>query len=148
VPVARAFAPDVIVAQLGADAHHADPQTDLGLTLPGYRQLVNDIIDLAEELCEGQLAALGGGGYHIVEVVPLAWTWVLGRLLDVELCENVPQSWRDHVCSVVGHEPPRNLGSDDRFESPPEREANVLKLTEAVIAQVRQAVFPHHGLTP
>ncbi len=147
-PVVRAFAPDVIVVQLGVDAHYADPQTDLGLTLPGYRRLVNDVIDLAEEICEGRLVALGGGGYHIVEVVPLAWTWVMARLLDVELCEEVPQSWRDHVCAVVGHEPPRSLGADDRFDSPPERAARVLELTQQAIEQVRVAVFPHHGLSP
>ena len=60
VPLARAFGPDIIVAQLGVDAHHADPQTELGLTLPGYRRLVRGIIGLADELCDGRLAALGG----------------------------------------------------------------------------------------
>ncbi len=66
VPLARAFRPDLIVAQLGVDAHHDDPQTELGLTIPGYRSLVRGIIGLADELCDGRLAALGGGGYHIV----------------------------------------------------------------------------------
>ncbi len=79
-PLARAFRPDIIVAQLGVDAHYSDPQTELALTLPGYRALVRGIIGLADELCEGRLAALGGGGYHIVDVVPLAWTWVLAEL--------------------------------------------------------------------
>lgn len=147
-PLVRAFGPDVMVAQLGVDAHHADPQTDLGLTLPGFRRLVNGIIDLAEETCEGRLVTLGGGGYHIVEVVPLAWTWVLARLREVDICEGLPEGWREHVRSVVGHEPPRSLGADDEFESPPERAAAVLALTEQAIAQVRAAVFPHHGLVP
>ena len=79
-PLARAFRPDIIVAQLGVDAHYSDPQTELGLTLPGYRSLVRGIIGLADELCDGRLAALGGGGYHIVEVVPLAWTWLMAEL--------------------------------------------------------------------
>ncbi len=99
-PLARAFRPDIIVAQLGADAHYSDPQTELALTLPGYRSLVRGIIGLADELCEGRLAALGGGGYHIVDVVPLAWTWVLAELLGVELGDEVPGGLAG-ACSVA-----------------------------------------------
>jgi acetoin utilization protein AcuC len=145
-PLARAFGPDVIVAQLGADAHHDDPQTDLGLTLPGYRALVTGIIGLADELCDGRLAALGGGGYHIVEVVPLAWTWVMATLLGVELADEVPESWRDHVRALLGGEPPRSLGAHDRYELAPAQAARALELTQIAVAEVRSAVFPRHGL--
>lgn len=148
VPLARAFAPDVIVAQLGVDAHHDDPQTDLGMTLPGYHDLVRRIIALADELCEGRLAALGGGGYHIVEVVPLAWTWVMAELLGVELDDEVPESWRTHVCETIGHEPPRSLGATDGFELPPEQAASVLEQTEATVREVRELLFPIHGIRP
>lgn len=145
-PVARAFAPDVIVAQLGADAHHDDPQTELGMTLPGYRDTVRRIIGLADELCEGRLAALGGGGYHVVDVVPLAWTWVMAELLGIELSDEIPESWRAHVRSSLGHEPPSSLGAGDRFELPAEQAAEVRAQTEVVIREVRETVFPHHGL--
>ncbi len=148
VPLARAFRPDVIVAQLGVDAHYADPQTDLGLTLPGYRSLVRTILELADELCGGRLAALGGGGYHVVEVVPLAWTWVMAALLGVELADEVPESWRDRVRPLLHAEPPRTLGAGDRFELAPEEAARALEITEAVVAEVRAAVFPYHGLRP
>ena len=142
------FGPDVIVAQLGVDAHHDDPQTDLGLTLPGYRSLVRGIIGLADELCDGRLAALGGGGYHIVEVVPLAWTWVMATLLGVELADEVPSSWRDHVRALLGDEPPRSMGARDRFELPAEQAARALELTQAAVGEVRSAIFPLHGLQP
>lgn len=148
VPLARAFMPDLIVAQLGADAHHADPQTELGLTMPGYRSLVRGIIGLADELCAGSLVALGGGGYHIVDVVPLAWTWVLAELGGAELSDEVPETWREHVRSRLECEPPRSMGKDDHFDSPPERAANVLALTEKQVRDVRASVFGHHGLTP
>ena len=146
IPLARAFRPDVIVAQLGVDAHYADPQTDLGLTLPGYRSLVTTIIELAHELCEGRLAAVGGGGYHVVEVVPLAWTWVMATLLGEELADEVPEPWRDHVRSLLEDEPPRSLGANDRFDIEPEQAARALKLTRAAVNEVRAAVFPLHGL--
>jgi acetoin utilization protein AcuC len=147
-PAARAFRPDIIVAQLGVDAHHDDPQTELGMTIPGYRSLVRGIIGLADELCDGRLAALGGGGYHIVEVVPLAWTWMMAELGGVELSDEVPEVWREHVLSRLGCEPPRSMGGHDRFDSPAERSERVLELTTERVREVREAVFPHLGLTP
>ena len=148
VPLARAFRPDVIVAQLGVDAHHSDPQTELGLTLPGYRSLVRGIVGLADELCGGRLAAVGGGGYHIVDVVPLAWTWVMAELGGVRLADDVPEAWRSHVRARLACEPPRSMGDNDRFDTPPERAAEALSQCAEQVAQTRAAVFPHHGLTP
>ena len=148
LPMARAFGPDIIVAQLGVDAHHDDPQTDLGLTIPGYRALVRGIIGLADELCEGRLAALGGGGYHIVEVVPIAWTWVMAKLGGVDLSDDVPESWREHVRTRLGCEPPKSMGEHDRFDSPPERAERVLELTALRVGELKAEVFPHLGLTP
>jgi acetoin utilization protein AcuC len=147
-PLARAFGPDVIVAQLGADAHHTDPLTDLGMTLPGYRHLVDRIVGLADELCEGRLVALGGGGYQIVTVVPLAWTWVMARLLDVELDDEVPESWRAHVLAMFATDAPRSLGATDRFEIPADQASSVLAQTEAVVREARGLLFPIHGLVP
>jgi len=148
VRLARAFRPDIVVAQLGVDAHHADPQTELGLTIPGYRALVQRVVRLAEEVCEGRLAALGGGGYHIVEVVPLAWTWVMAYLAGVDLGDEVPEVWRERVRSSLGCEPPVSMGRYDTFDSPVERAERVLELTQRRIDEVRKTVFPYHGLAP
>ncbi|NTU70699.1 MAG: acetoin utilization protein AcuC [Coriobacteriia bacterium] len=147
-PLARAFAPDLIVAQLGVDAHYSDPQTDLGLTLPGYRALVLGIIALADELCAGRLAALGGGGYHVVGVVPRAWAWVMAAMQGAAVADEIPPAWRAAVRERQGFEPPASMGALDAFDSPPERTAAVLELTTRRIAETRAAVFPHHGLTP
>jgi acetoin utilization protein AcuC len=147
-PLAHAFRPDIVVAQMGVDAHHADPQTEMGLTLPGYRSLVRGIIGLADDLCEGRIAALGGGGYHIVDVVPLAWTWALAELGGVTLCDEVPEAWRERVRSRIGCEPPTSMGEHDRLDSPEGRDENVLALTAERVRETRKAVFGHHGLTP
>jgi acetoin utilization protein AcuC len=147
-PLAQAFRPDVVVAQLGVDAHHNDPQTELGLTLPGYRHVVDLIVGLADTLCEGRLAALGGGGYEIVEVVPLAWTWVMARLLDVELDDAVPERWLQYVRSTLGIEGPRSLGASDRDDISSQQAGHAIELTEEVVREVRDRVFPLHGLTP
>lgn len=147
-PLARAFAPDVIVAQLGVDAHYADPQTELGLTLPGYRSLVRKTIALADELCAGRLVALGGGGYHAVEVVPLAWTWVLAALLGIELADDVPDAWREGTRSRLGLEPPSSMGLKDSYEVDAETAEKLMAATAEVVAETRAAVFGYHGLAP
>ena len=147
-PLAAAFRPDVIVEQLGVDAHHSDPQTELGLTLPGYRSLVRGIMRLADDLCVGRLAATGGGGYHLVDVVPLAWTWVMAELGGVQLPDAVPEVWREHVRVRLDCEPPASMGEHDRFETPPDRAAELLDLTAEQVRAVREAVFPYHGLKP
>jgi acetoin utilization protein AcuC len=146
VPLSRAFRPDLVVAQLGVDAHYSDPLTDLGLTLPGYRWLVRGIVSLADELCDGRLAAVGGGGYRIVEVVPPAWAWVMAELSGVRLRDEVPEAWRTRVRSRTNADPPRSMGEHDALDSPALREDSLLAMTEETIRDVRAAVFPHHGL--
>jgi acetoin utilization protein AcuC len=146
-PMAKRFHPEVIVAQLGADAHYSDPLTQLGLTLPGYRWLVRRIVALADELCDGKLCALGGGGYSVHDAVPRAWTWVMAELLGEELPEALPESWRARVAGFVEGEAPRTLGADDDFDLPRARWQQVVEETRGVIRQTREAVFPHLGLS-
>lgn len=145
-PVTAAFRPDVIVAQLGVDAHHADPQAELCMTLPGYRHLVRETIKLAERHCCGRLAALGGGGYHVVEVVPRAWTWVMAELAGVELPEDLPETWREQAKRLTGEEPPKSLGADDAVYLPAEEIERLVAETREVISEVQSHVFPHQGL--
>lgn len=145
-PLAHAFKPDLIVAQLGADAHHSDPQTDLGLTIPGYRGLVRRTIGLADDLCGGRLAALGGGGYHLVDVVPLAWTWVLAELRGIELPDEVPEAWRERTRDLIGLDAPRSMGAGDHFEPPQDSGDLLLKITADSLHATRAAVFPYHGI--
>lgn len=145
-PVARAFAPDVIVAQLGVDAHYDDPLTNLGVTLPGYRELVRGIIGLADELCEGRLAALGGGGYRAVETVPRAWAWVMAELAGAEIDEQLPEEWRRYVKETTGMDAPLTAGGDDTREWPEDVAAAAMAGTAEVIEDVRRHIFPFHGL--
>ncbi len=145
-PLARAFAPDVIVAQLGVDAHWADPQTDLGMTLPGYRAMVRRVIALANELCDGRMVALGGGGYHVLETVPRAWAWVFAELAGVEISDEVPEAWREHLRVVIGHEAPKDMGASDTFAIAEDVERLALAETADSIRQARSALFAHHGL--
>jgi acetoin utilization protein AcuC len=136
-PLSRRFGPDLIVAQCGADAHHADPLTDLGLTLAGHRWLVRSIVALADELCCGRLVALGGGGYGWEHVVPRAWAALAAELAGVDLPDELPEAWRAHVRAVAHVEPPSTL-REDRFDVGPPAEARLLAETrDAVEALMR-----------
>ena len=93
-PAVRAFSPDVIVAQLGADSHRADPLAHLDTTVWGQYHIATRMVALADEVCDGRIAATGGGGYDSFSAVPRAWACALAALLGVPVPEELPDSWR------------------------------------------------------
>lgn len=137
-PAIHSFAPDVVVAQCGADAHHADPLTHLGLTLIGHRDLVRGIIDAAEESCDGRIVCTGGGGYGTYSVVPRAWTMVLASLLEVDLPEDLPSVWRARCEELSGETAPQGL-TEDRFEPMKALLEQARAETAAAVDRVRAA---------
>lgn len=104
----RAFRPDVIVSQHGCDAHGRDALSDLDVGVDAQRQATGWVHDLSHELSDGRWVALGGGGYAIVEVVPVAWCHVLAiaQHRPVDPVAPVPADWRTHVETVFGHRAP------------------------------------------
>ncbi len=96
VPAAlRAFAPDLIVLQAGADMHRHDPLTHLGLELDAMRASYARMRDIAREVCGGRLVATGGGGYDPYRTVPRAWGWLWAELTDRALPDPLPAAWRE-----------------------------------------------------
>jgi acetoin utilization protein AcuC len=137
-PALAAFAPDALLAQCGADAHHADPLTHLGLTLAGYDDLYGRIIGLADEHCGGRLVCTGGGGYGTYSAVPRAWTLLAAALAGVTLSEELPVSWRERSAALSGEPAPLTLTG----ESPPPSAVDaepLLQATRAAIRTLRQA---------
>ncbi|MBI3079824.1 MAG: zinc-ribbon domain containing protein, partial [candidate division NC10 bacterium] len=57
-PLLRAYAPDLLVTQLGIDTHRTDPLAHLTLTIQGFRRAVEVLRG-----CDLPWVALGGGGY-------------------------------------------------------------------------------------
>jgi acetoin utilization protein AcuC len=149
--VVRAFRPQVLLSQCGADSHRLDPLADLRLTVDAQRASYLAMRDLAEEVCEGRWVVTGGGGYAVVEAVPRAWTHLLaivtGEALDPGL--STPDDWQK-----LAHERrpdravPRTLtdGGDTQF-TPWQPGADPDAVDRAILA-TRTAVFPLHGLDP
>jgi acetoin utilization protein AcuC len=147
----RAFRPQVLFTQCGADTHRLDPLADLQLSVDGQRATYLALRDLADELCDGRWIATGGGGYALVEVVPRAWTHLLatatGEPLDPATL--TPPEWRALAKRRrPGREVPLRMtdDADPSYEAwQPSGDANPL---DRAITATRKAVFPLHGLDP
>ena len=149
--VLRAFAPELLFTQCGADAHRLDPLADLRLSVDGQRAAYLELRTLADELCDGRWVATGGGGYALVEVVPRAWTHLLavatGEPLDPQTL--TPPGWRDLAAQRrPGADVPLRMTDGDL---PPVRRwqpGTEPDPVDRAILATRQAVFPLHGLDP
>lgn len=137
-PALAAFAPDVLVAQCGADAHHADPLTHLGLTLPAMRALYRRIAEIADASCGGCLTCCGGGGYGTYSVVPRAWTMLAAVLAGVELPEDLPESWRERSSGHSGQAAPRLLAEETQAAGADP--ATALEYTRSSVQRVRAMI--------
>jgi acetoin utilization protein AcuC len=140
-PALRAFAPDVIVAQLGADSHRNDPLTHLDTTVAGQYANARTLVALAEELCAGRIVATGGGGYDSFSAAPRSWACVLAALLGVETPAELPQEWRDVAnrasCGLVT--PPPGTFDEAAPKPPVEARARALAGTQRVVEKLREA---------
>jgi acetoin utilization deacetylase AcuC-like enzyme len=65
VPVARRYKPQLILISAGYDAHVADPLGGMAVTVAGFSELARVVRELADELCEGRVAAVLEGGYNV-----------------------------------------------------------------------------------
>jgi acetoin utilization deacetylase AcuC-like enzyme len=65
LPAARAFNPDAVLVSAGFDAHHADPLGDINLEKSSYTWMTQQVMELADQCCEGRLISLLEGGYDL-----------------------------------------------------------------------------------
>jgi acetoin utilization deacetylase AcuC-like enzyme len=62
-PVARVFAPEMILVSCGFDAHRDDPLASMQVGTAGYRDMTRIVRAVAEDVCGGRLAFVLEGGY-------------------------------------------------------------------------------------
>lgn len=65
VPAVREFRPQAIFLSAGYDAHWMDPLASMHLSITGYVALVQELLTLADEVCDGRLIGVLEGGYHV-----------------------------------------------------------------------------------
>jgi acetoin utilization protein AcuC len=136
-PLLRAFRPDVVVAQLGIDAHRTDPLTHLALDVQGFARAVQRIAELSPKL-----VALGGGGYDLRNVAR-GWTLAWAILNDHELPAELPESFREDL-ERYEFEAPFLL--DEPVELHADTRRRVNDYVTRQVAAVRRLIFPLHGL--
>ena len=132
-PLIRAFAPDVLVTQLGVDSYHSDPLTHLQMTTVGFVEVVREFAALGLPWL-----ATGGGGYDLTAVAR-AWTLAYGVMLGVEWPDTLPQ--RFALEHGAGH-----LRDSGAPEVPSNLRLDIRRHAGETVAAVREQVFPVHGV--
>ncbi len=141
-PAARLFKPDIIVTQMGCDAHWNDPLAHLLLTLQGYKIIYNEIHNLVHEICGGKWIAVGGGGYNVYSTVPKAWTLLYAEMCKVEVPELAPQSWVA-ISQNYDTEPVSSALIDHHVPAiSEERKKAAIKGAKEVVDYITNNVFP------
>ena len=132
-PLIKAFAPDVLVTQLGIDSYYSDPLTHLQVTTEGYIEAVRQLAGLGLPWL-----ALGGGGYD-VNAVARAWTLVYGVMLDVEWPDQLPTAFvQEHGAGRLRDQLSPEIPSEIKLEA--------RRYLEETVGAIRQQIFPLHGL--
>jgi acetoin utilization protein AcuC len=133
LPLLKAFAPDVLVTQLGIDSYYSDPLTHLQLTSRGYVEVIREFARLGMPWL-----ALGGGGYDL-GAVGRCWTLAYGVMLDVEWPDPTPAAFaQQHGLS--------QLRDTITLEVPSQVRQNARQLAEDSVAAIKSVVFPYHAL--
>ena len=91
-PTLTRFSPDVLVVEVGADAHYLDPLANLNLTTFAYRDLFDRLVGLSKDLSGGRMVVTLGGGYNFDSTIRI-WTILAYRLADLPPPEQLPPSW-------------------------------------------------------
>ena len=133
MPILKAFQPQAVCLQLGADAHYLDPLARVCLTAQGWLEAVKDI----KSLCV-PIIAVGGGGYNQT-TVPRMWALATAVLFDIELPDATPGSYfaRDTIRTLTDHEPPPVAPHDAD---------HAREFAEQTVTEIKNTLFERFGL--
>lgn len=133
LPLVQRFQPDVLVTQLGADAHYQDPLAHLCLTTGGYEAVYQEMAGLAP-----RWLALGGGGYE-VSVVPRIWTLAYGALRGISWPDTTPLEYQERYGV-------KRLRDEVKPELSEAQRQRALEFAQRGVQQIKELIFPLHGL--
>jgi acetoin utilization protein AcuC len=136
-PLFEKFDPDVIVFELGADTLAGDPLAQLYLTNNTHAAIVKRLVSFNKPIL-----MTGGGGYNVENTVrawSLAWSVLCGAEGEADM--NIG------LGGVMMETTDWQGGLRDRHLVPTEQQRTVVApAVDALIEQVKQLVFPLHGL--
>ena len=76
----RAFKPEFIIFQCGADSIKGDPITDMSFTPESHAHAAASLCRIADEFSQGRIITLGGGGYNRANLAA-GWNAVLKEMV-------------------------------------------------------------------
>jgi len=133
LPILKAFAPDAIVLQMGADPHYLDPLAHVCLTAQGWLTAVKDVKVLGVPI-----VAIGGGGYNLSTVTRM-WTLATAALIGVELDDSVPANYtyQQQIPELSDHALP---------DVPRLAAAQAMEFAVRSVEAIKQEIFAGFGL--
>jgi len=148
LPLLRAFDPDYIILQVGADAHFQDPLAHLCLTTRGWLGLAQSVLALGKPV-----VALGGGGYNL-GTVARQWTLLYGALSGQAFPQAVSQAYAEEWGITALHDTTGPSAEEAAlvFDQVYRRRHADAAVTDAqvyarqAVETIRERVFPTHGL--
>lgn len=145
VPLFKSFRPDLLVTQLGVDGHFLDPLAHLTYTTHGYETVLKKIKTLVGKYCKMGWLALGGGGYHPVNVARL-WTLFLAIMLDRDVPERIPDTFIEYLKGRgYSNFPIEFRDVNEVVQGYLPREDIELHL-DRIIRRIQEEIFPYHGI--
>lgn len=136
-PLVKSYSPDMVVAQLGADALISDPLTHLKLTNNSYQRAVKGIT----EICP-KILGLGGGGYDIYRT-SRCWTLAWAIMNHIKPA--------DEFAGLVGgmmFGPEMEVGSlyDHPYKTDGKIKEKAFNEARRVVKTIKREIFPIHGI--
>ena len=137
VPLLRAFNPDVIVFELGADTLAGDPLAHLQLTNNSYVEIIHRLLRF-----DKPILATGGGGYHVENTV---WAWSLAWTILAGVDDD--HSYSAAIGGVMMESTDWQGGLRDRqLPVTDQQRQAVLPALKQSVEIIKAKVFPLHGL--
>jgi len=148
-PLAKAFKPEIIVAQLGADTHYTDPLTNIKLTTKSYIEIGREIDRLIRDLGSTKFVGISGGGYDVTATAR-AWVVLLGGIAGYETPNELPEEWVKYCEKACGENPGRTLLDAETGKPGEELDKATMKMIPEIIEKnvetLRKTIFPVHGI--
>ncbi|MHA1167638.1 MAG: acetoin utilization protein AcuC [Candidatus Hodarchaeales archaeon] len=139
----KAFNPDFVYWQCGADGHYKDPLTRLQLTNNLYRNLAVKIHQMTHETAGGRIVLGGGGGYDPVETAK-TWTMILAELAGINLPDTVPQAWIDYCSDKWGVTVEEDYNNKE-VKLNEENKGVFNEYIDSLTSEIKEKIFPIHG---
>jgi acetoin utilization protein AcuC len=121
------------------------PLAHLAYTSHGFETVVGRLKGLSDDICDIGWLAVGGGGYHVVNVARL-WTLFLAVMLGEDVPNALPEEFKA-TCAENGYDRcPVSMRDQDEVVGMYFSREEVQLHLDRTIRRVKELVFPYHGL--